>query len=273
MPELPEVETVKKGLELIFGKRSQIAQIKLMRGDIRSPIPPIIKTVFNDRTIKGVRRRAKYLLIDTDAGILLCHLGMTGTWRLAKIGQERDHDHCYIILKDGRRLAFRDPRRFGLLDFIAPGCEEKHPRLRALGPEPLDVKAFTPSYLFEICRGRKIALKSAIMDQRIVVGVGNIYAQEALFRSRLSPTKRAGRLTLEQAAILVGHIRKVLTEAITAGGSTISDFRQAGGDNGYFQHNFQVYDRQGEPCPNCKTPLHSAVVGGRGTTWCRTCQR
>jgi formamidopyrimidine-DNA glycosylase len=273
MPELPEVETVRAGLARLFGAKSAISRLEFTRADIRDPIPKVLWTCFSGQPIRGVRRRAKYLIIDTDVGSLLCHLGMTGTWRLAPAGDERDHDHCYMHLRDGRRLAFRDPRRFGILDYIAPQQESHHPRLKKLGPEPLDSSAFSPSYLKACCQGRKQALKPVIMDQHIVVGVGNIYAQEALFRSQLSPTRRAGRLTLPQAETLVGHIRAVLSEAIKAGGSTISDFRQAGGDSGYFQHNFQVYDRGGQPCSRCQAPLHSAVVGGRGTTWCRSCQR
>jgi formamidopyrimidine-DNA glycosylase len=178
-----------------------------------------------------------------------------------------------LYLGDGRRLAYRDPRRFGLLDLIEPGGEARHPRLVELGPEPLDATAFSGDYLLALCRGRKQAIKPVIMDQQVVVGVGNIYAQEALFRSQIRPTRPAGRVKRDEIQRLVGHIREVLGQAIAAGGSTISDFRQAGGDGGYFQHNFQVYDRAGQPCAACGKPLHGAVVGGRGTTWCRHCQR
>lgn len=273
MPELPEVETVRAGLERLLGHRAVIRAIDLQRGDLRAPIPPGLPRVLRGAAITGVRRRAKYLLFDTSKGILLSHLGMTGTWRLAPTGDERPHDHCYLHLMDGRRLAFRDPRRFGLMDLVATGGEATHPRLVDLGPEPLDDTAFTIQHLLDRCHGRKQALKPVIMDQQVVVGVGNIYAQEALFRARIRPTRPAGRLTRAEAATLVAHIRTVLAEAIAAGGSTISDFRQAGGDGGYFQHNFQVYDRGGQPCPVCGTRLTGAVVGGRGTTWCRRCQR
>ena len=272
MPELPEVETVRAGLERLLGSGAVIRAIALQRGDLRAPIPSQLPRRLRGATITGIRRRAKYLLFDTSQGILLSHLGMTGTWRLAPLGDERPHDHCYLHLMDGRRLAFRDPRRFGLLDLIDLGGEANHPRLVDLGPEPLDQAAFTIDHLLACCHGRKQALKPVIMDQQVVVGVGNIYAQEALFRARLRPTRPAGRLTRAEATVLVAHIRTVLAEAITAGGSTISDFRQAGGDGGYFQHNFQVYDRAGQPCAICGTALHGAVVGGRGTTWCRRCQ-
>jgi formamidopyrimidine-DNA glycosylase len=273
MPELPEVETVRAGLERLLGTDSVIARVELTRADLRAPIPPELPRRLRGRPIIGVRRRAKYLLIDTPRLTLLSHLGMTGTWRLAPAGDERDHDHCYIHLGDGRRLAFRDPRRFGLLDLIEAGGEACHPRLAALGPEPLDPVAFTSDHLLDACRGRRQALKPVIMDQQVVVGVGNIYAQEALFRAGISPTRAAGRLTRAEATVLVEHIRVVLGQAIAAGGSTISDFRQAGGDGGYFQHAFQVYDRAGQPCAKCQAPLRGAVVGGRGTTWCRRCQR
>lgn len=273
MPELPEVETVRAGLERLLGNAAVIRSIILNRADLRAPIPAGVATRFSNTAITGVRRRAKYLLFDTPRGSLLSHLGMTGTWREAPPGDERVHDHCYMLLTDGRRLAFRDPRRFGLLDLVEPGGEASHPRLIDLGPEPLDDTTFTVDHLLASCRGRKQALKPVIMDQQVVVGVGNIYAQEALFRAGIRPTRPAGRLKHEEAERLVSHIRTVLREAITAGGSTISDFRQAGGDGGYFQHNFQVYDRAGQDCAVCGNMLHGAVVGGRGTTWCRRCQR
>lgn len=273
MPELPEVETVRAGLERLLGTTAVIRVLELLRADLRSPIPPELPARLQGMRITAVRRRAKYLLFDTPGGVLLSHLGMTGTWRLAPAGDERPHDHCYIHLADGRRLAYRDPRRFGLLDLVEPGGEAGHPRLIGLGPEPLDPAAFTVEHLLACCHRRKSAIKPLIMDQQVVVGVGNIYAQEALFRAGLRPTRPAGRLTRSEAVSLVGHIRAVLREAIIAGGSTISDFRQAGGDGGYFQHHFQVYDRAGQPCAVCAAPLHGAVVGGRGTTWCRRCQR
>lgn len=273
MPELPEVETVRAGLERLLGRRAVIRAIALQRADLRAPIPPEVATRFNGAAITAVRRRAKYLLFDTVRGSLLSHLGMTGTWREAPAGDERLHDHCYLHLADGRRLAFRDPRRFGLLDLVEPDGEARHPRLVDLGPEPLDEATFTVDHLLSLCRGRKQAIKPVIMDQQVVVGVGNIYAQEALFRAGIRPTRPAGRVKRAELEHLVGHIRTVLGEAITAGGSTISDFRQAGGDGGYFQHNFQVYDRAGQACVVCRTILHGAVVGGRGTTWCRRCQR
>lgn len=273
MPELPEVETVRGGLERLLGPTARIARIELKRKDLRVPIPRDLPRRLAGQLITEIRRRAKYLLWTTPAGSLLSHLGMTGSWRLAAAGDERNHDHCYLHLTDGRRLAFRDPRRFGLLGFVPLGGEANHPCLAGLGPEPLDTSTFTAAYLHARCHGRRGPIKALIMDQAIVVGVGNIYAQEALYRVGIRPTRAAGRVTGERLAALVNEIRLVLAEAIAAGGSTISDFRQAGGGSGYFQHNFQVYDRGGQPCRRCGTALKSGVVGGRGTTWCQACQR
>ena len=272
MPELPEVETVRAGLELLLAGAT-IARVELRRRTLRATIPARLPARLAGQPVVAVRRRAKYLLLDTPSGTLLCHLGMTGTWRLAPAGSERDHDHCYLHLQDGRRLAFRDPRRFGLLDFIPLGAEQEHPRLAGLGVEPLDEAAFTADYLAAACRGRRQAIKAVIMDQATVVGVGNIYAQEALFRAELRPQRAAGRIPRAALVTLVTVIRAILRAALTAGGSTINDFRQAGGASGYFQHQFRVYGRAGQPCPTCAATLVGGVVGGRGTTWCRSCQR
>ncbi|MBA2479040.1 MAG: bifunctional DNA-formamidopyrimidine glycosylase/DNA-(apurinic or apyrimidinic site) lyase [Planctomycetes bacterium] len=271
MPELPEVETVRAGLERLIGTEARIARIELMRPDLRVRIPPSLGRRLAGQPITGIRRRAKFLLIDTPAGSLLCHFGMTGTWRLAPPGDERPHDHCYLHLADHRRLAFRDPRRFGMLGLVEP--HGRHPSLDGLGPEPLDAQQFTLEHLAQRCRRRKAPIKAVIMDQAVVVGVGNIYAQEALFRAGIRPQRPAGAITRARLARLVDEIRLVLAEAIVAGGSTISDFRQAGGDSGYFQHRFRVYGRAGEACVACGARLTGGVVGGRGTTWCRTCQR
>jgi formamidopyrimidine-DNA glycosylase len=272
MPELPEVETVRAGLAgLLSGAR--IRRIQLMRRDLRSVIPAALPRRLAGQQILAIRRRAKYLLIDTAAGSMLCHLGMTGSWRLAPPGSERDHDHCYLHLDDGRRLAFRDPRRFGLLDLVEPDQEGTHPRLRELGPEPLDAQAFSLDHLARVCARRVTAIKGVIMDQRHVVGVGNIYAQEALFRSRILPQTSARTLPCPALALLIRQIRSVLTQAIRAGGSTISDYRQTGGGSGRYQERFLVYARAGLPCQRCATILLGATVAGRGTSWCPHCQR
>lgn len=273
MPELPEVETIRTGLDRITRDHPIIARVRLMRRDLRFPVPKEISNVLKGQRITGVRRRAKYLLIETPSAILLSHLGMTGSWREAPSGDEDKHDHCYIELADGRRLAFCDPRRFGLLDLIEIGQEGHHPRLRHLGPEPLEPKAFTGEYLFEKSRKRKVASKVFIMDQRVVVGVGNIYASEALHRAGIKPQKAAGRLTRLECEILVEDIRGVLREALAAGGSSIRDFRQASGAVGHFQASHLVYARGGEPCRRCATPIRSKVIGGRSTYWCAKCQK
>jgi formamidopyrimidine-DNA glycosylase len=271
MPELPEVETVRRGLErLLQHPPARIARVQLTRPDLRVAIPADLARRLAGQPVTAVRRRAKFLLIDTPAATLLCHLGMTGTWRLAPAGDERAHDHCYLHLADGRRLAFRDPRRFGMLGLVEPGGA--HPSLAHLGHEPLEA-AFTLDALAAMCRGRRAPIKGVIMDQRLLVGVGNIYAQEALFRAGIHPRRAAGRVPRARLAVLRTAIRAVLREAIRAGGSTISDFRQAGGDGGYFQHRFRVYDRGGKPCVRCGEKLKSGVVAGRGTVWCATCQR
>jgi len=271
MPELPEVETVRRGLETLLGRSAVIDHVELRRRDLRAPIPRDLPRRLAGQPIIAVRRRAKYLIFDTPAVGLLCHLGMTGTWRLAPPGDERTHDHCYVHLADGRRLAFRDPRRFGLLALTT--AARPHAALTGLGPEPLDAAVFHADALLAACRGRRAATKAVIMDQAVVVGVGNIYAAEALFRAGIRPARPAGRLGRDRCERLVGAIRSVLAKAIAAGGSTISDFRQAGGDGGYFQHEFQVYDRDGQPCLACRATLRQRRIAGRSSVYCPGCQR
>ncbi|HVK60716.1 MAG TPA: bifunctional DNA-formamidopyrimidine glycosylase/DNA-(apurinic or apyrimidinic site) lyase [Bdellovibrionales bacterium] len=271
MPELPEVETVRRGLEEIVAKRPRIKKIRLLRKDIRFAIPRKLPQFFEGERIVGIRRRAKYLLIDTEHRSLLSHLGMTGSWRVLQ-GDLDKHDHFLIELEDGRTLAFRDPRRFGIIDFVERGAEETHVRLKHLGPEPLDESAFTTDLFFKRSRKRKSAIKVFLMDQETVVGVGNIYASEVLFRSRVKPTKLTGKITKDEASRIVSNVRLVLEEAIEAGGSSISDYRKADGESGAFQDRFMVYDRKGEPCRVCKGPIRSKVIGGRSTFWCPRCQ-
>lgn len=271
MPELPEVETVRRGLEEIFVKHPKIKRIRLLRKDIRFPIPKKLAGIFEGRKITGVRRRAKYLLIDVPDYALLSHLGMTGSWRLLE-GELDKHDHFLIDLDDGRTLAFRDPRRFGIIDFTQHENEAKHKLLSHLGPEPLDEKTFTVELFFNRSRKRRSAIKVFLMDQETVVGVGNIYASEVLFRSGVRPGKHAGKITKAEAERIVSNVRLVLNEAIEAGGSSISDYRQASGESGGFQDRFKVYDRKGEPCVVCKSPIRSKVLGGRSTFWCPRCQ-
>lgn len=277
MPELPEVETVRNGLEQMLQSHPAIASIHLMRADIRFPIPKELAETLKGATITGVRRRAKYLLIQTDKGILLSHLGMTGAWRIESEASleasKGPHDHCFITLSDGRTLVYRDPRRFGVLDLVQTGQEENHLRLKALGPEPLDRETFTAESLYAQTRKRKVPLKAFIMDQRVVVGVGNIYASEALFGAKIRPQKNAGKLTKHESERLVAAIREVLERAIKAGGSSIRDYKNADGESGSFQDSHQVYERANEPCRICGAKIRSKVVGGRSTYWCPVCQK
>lgn len=274
MPELPEVETVRSGLESELKDHPVIESVRLMRADIRFPVPPELPARLRGQRVLGVRRRAKYLLIDTPDAILLSHLGMTGSWRFepTESAETDKHDHCFIELSDGRKLAFRDPRRFGMLDLVEPGQEKDHPRLKDLGPEPLDQTVFTGDYLHRISRKRRVAAKVFVMDQKIVVGVGNIYASEALFGARIRPTKLASRLSRNECDRFVEEIRRVLRAAIAAGGSSIRDYRSASGESGEFQASHRVYDRGGEACVVCGNPIRSKVIGGRSSFWCPKCQ-
>jgi formamidopyrimidine-DNA glycosylase len=277
MPELPEVETVRAGLNELLGDQPIIKQVKLMRPDIRFLIPPELPRLLKNQPILNVRRRAKYLIFETPRIGLLSHLGMTGSWRLLS-SKLLAHDHCCIEFMDGRRLVFRDPRRFGLLDLIdldprSDRSEINHIRLKKLGPEPLDRSTFTPDSMHSKAKNKRVAVKVFIMDQRNVVGVGNIYASEALFRAKIHPAQPAGQVSLRQWASLIAEIQIILSEAILAGGSTIKDFRQAGGSEGYFQNTFRVYDREGLPCLNCGKLIQNEVLGGRSTYWCAKCQR
>ena len=274
MPELPEVEIVRSGLEITFANQPSIERVVLHRGDLRFPMPADLNDRLRGAHVCAVRRRAKYLLIDTDRGILLSHLGMTGVWRVVEKGEKLVHDphqHVDIHLHDGRMLSFRDPRRFGVLDFIETGKENHHHLLKHLGPEPF-ADSFDAEYLFQRSRKRIMPVKGFIMDQKVVVGVGNIYASEALFKALIKPSRKAGSVTREGYVRLVKEIRKILKAAIRAGGSSISDFRGTQGDAGYFQRSFQVYDRAGEPCRVCKAPLKSKIIAGRNTYWCAKCQ-
>jgi formamidopyrimidine-DNA glycosylase len=261
------------GLDDLLKTQPLIRRVRLTRKDIRFKIPKDFAAALEGRRFLRVRRRAKYLLMETDDAILLSHLGMTGSWRLAESGDESIHDHCFIELEDGRTLVFRDPRRFGVLDLIKKEKNGRHKLLDHLGPEPLDESAFDARTLFEASRKRKVAVKVFIMNQEIVVGVGNIYASEALFRAKIPPGKKAARLTMEECVRLVAAIREVLNEAIEAGGSSIRDYRQASGESGEFQDSHRVYGRAGRPCVVCKAKIRARVMGGRSTYWCPSCQK
>jgi formamidopyrimidine-DNA glycosylase len=272
MPELPEVETVRRGLEQVLRDQPKILKFEFLRKDLRDPMPiPKIKTLVGE-AITAVERRAKYLVLRTSKGSLLSHLGMTGTWREAKPGDERSHDHIYIHFENGLRLAYRDPRRFGILDFIAVGKDSQHPKLSVLGYEPLP-DSFTGEVLWTLFRGKAVSVKVAIMDQKLVVGVGNIYASEALFKAGIKPSLSALKVSKERCKILVRSIREILLESIAAGGSSISDYEKFSGESGAFQNRFRVYDREALPCVVCGKKIRAQILGGRSTFWCSTCQK
>lgn len=275
MPELPEVETTRAGLAPhVEGRR--VRAVTLRRPDLRWPIPAEIGERLPGRTIERVRRRAKYLLLDTDAGSALLHLGMSGSLRVLPAATPvRTHDHVDIVLEGGHRdatqvLRFNDPRRFGCLLWQPAG--ETHELLRGLGPEPLS-DDFGGDYLFERSRGRSAPVKPFLMDQRIVVGVGNIYVAEALYAAGVSPLRAAGRVSRERYIALAAEIRRILEHAIRRGGTTLRDFLAPDGAPGYFEQELSAYGRGGEPCPRCGRPLRQAAIAQRATVWCGHCQR
>ena len=270
MPELPEVETTRAGLAPhVEGRR--VSGVVLRRAGLRWPFPPEIVRVLPGQQIEAVRRRAKYLLLETAAGSALLHLGMSGSLRAVPAATPLvAHDHVDLALDSGRVLRFNDPRRFGCLLWQPPG--ETHELLRGLGPEPL-TEAFDGDYLFFRSRGRSAPVKSFVMDQRVVVGVGNIYAAEALFAAGISPLRAAGRVSRDRYAALADAVKAVLAHAIARGGTTLRDFISPDGLPGYFETELAAYGRGGEPCPRCGRPLKEAAIGQRATVWCGRCQR
>jgi formamidopyrimidine-DNA glycosylase len=268
MPELPEVETTVRGLARVLDGR-RIARVEARRPDLRRALPEDLGQRLTGARVTGLRRRAKYGLIDTDRGdTLVFHLGMSGHWRTdpSEIGK---HDHFIIETEEGRRLALNDARRFGSLDLVPTDVLNEWPPFKALGPEPLDLDA---SELKRRLAGRKAAIKLLLLDQRIVAGLGNIYVCEALHRAGIHPMRAGGSVSLERLERLVPAIRKVLEEAISAGGSTLRDFASPDGELGYFPKSFAVYDREGKRCP-CGGTVRRFVQGGRSTFHCPSCQR
>ncbi|MCF7674467.1 MAG: bifunctional DNA-formamidopyrimidine glycosylase/DNA-(apurinic or apyrimidinic site) lyase [Akkermansiaceae bacterium] len=271
MPELPEVETTRRGIEPHVA-RTTIREVIIRRHDLRQPVSPSLAET-EGRRIKGVTRRAKYLLLAiADGSTILIHLGMSGSLRVAQPNDDwKKHDHVAITLGNGGQLRFHDPRRFGLVLHLTDTEPLDHPLLCKLGPEPLE-EAFTPAFLKAACATRSAAIKSVIMDNQVVVGVGNIYAAEALFLAGIHPLTPADRLTLPRLRSLTDAIRAVLTDAIAAGGTTLRDFLRSDGSPGYFKQHLFVYDRAGQPCRRCATLIARTVSGQRATCWCPKCQ-
>jgi formamidopyrimidine-DNA glycosylase len=271
MPELPEVETTRRSVApSVVGRR--IAKLIVYDPRLRWPVPASLKKSLEGRTVDALDRRSKYLLFRVGEGTLLVHLGMTGSLRVhTNAPARRPHDHVDIVFEDGSRLRYHDPRRFGAM-LWAPDPVLAHPLLRDLGPEPFDA-AFDADYFWRRTRSRSAAIKLALMDSHLVVGVGNIYANESLFRAGIRPTTRAGNLSRPRLARLVSEVRAVLTEAIAKGGSTLRDYVDAEGQPGYFQLDYFVYGREGEPCRKCGTPIRHRQLGARASFYCPVCQR
>jgi formamidopyrimidine-DNA glycosylase len=270
VPELPEVETVRTGLEtLLVGRR--IESVVCHRFSLRYPLPGL--AVLTGKRVMRVRRRAKYLLFDLEGDqILVWHLGMTGQFHvLPQQAEKGPHEHVRFDLSNGQSLRYRDARRFGYAGLLDAGMLESHPWFTGLGPEPLS-EDFNASHLALACSGRKAPIKSVIMDATVVVGVGNIYASESLFRAGIHPARAAGRISRKRLVLLADMIKQVLDEAIKAGGSSISDFVHTDGKPGYFAHTFRVYGRQGEMCVCCDKVIKRLVQAGRSTFYCSGCQ-
>jgi formamidopyrimidine-DNA glycosylase len=301
MPELPEVETVRRGLQPVM-EGSKILKVEARRKDLRFPFQKDFAARLTGQTVTGLGRRAKYLMADLASGnVLLMHLGMSGSFRVLKDEEQeapgkfyhpraegRAHDHVVFHMSSGATVVFNDPRRFGYMKIIARGAIEDEPLLMGLGPEPLG-NEFDAKMLARACVNKKTSLKAALLDQRVVAGLGNIYVCEALYRSHLSPRRLAATLATkagsrkgvaageptDHARRLVDAIHAVLNQAIKAGGSSLRDHRQTSGELGYFQHSFQVYDRDGEKCqtPGCGGLVRRFTQNGRSTFWCPKCQK
>lgn len=270
MPELPEVETTRRGLTPHLLSRT-ITGVTLRRPDLRWAIPGEITERLPGQRILGIERRAKYLLLDTTPGSALLHLGMSGSLRVLPASTPATaHDHVDIVLDSGCVLRFNDPRRFGCLLWQTAGTT--HELLRGLGPEPLSAQ-FNGEHLFARSRGRSAPVKTFLMDQAVVVGVGNIYAAESLHAAGIAPARAAGRISLARYALLADAVKQILAHAIERGGTTLRDFINPDGAPGYFEQELQVYGREGERCRRCDTPLRSLRLGNRASAWCVRCQR
>ena len=278
MPELPEVETVVRGLRpKLEGHRLKLVEQR--RPDLRFPLPENFAARLQGRRVERIQRRAKYMLLHLDDGqVLLCHLGMSG--RMVIVERARNgrrpplhrHDHVIFVTDAGTEIRFNDARRFGIMDLIAGDALEAHPLLRALGPEPLG-NDFNGPALAAALKGKRTPIKAALLDQQVVAGLGNIYVCEALFFAGLSPRRLAYTVQGNRAEKLAAAVRQVLARAIEAGGSSLRDYVQANGELGYFQHEWAVYGREGEPCRRCGAPVKRLAQSGRSTFYCARCQK
>ncbi|MBF9045789.1 bifunctional DNA-formamidopyrimidine glycosylase/DNA-(apurinic or apyrimidinic site) lyase [Rhodobacterales bacterium LSUCC0031] len=288
MPELPEVETVRRGLAPVL-EGARIAQALVNRPDLRWPFPEDMAARLTGARVTALRRRSKYILADLDTGeTLIVHLGMSGRMIISAPSGARDklaqfhhfhpapekHDHVVIDTEAGARVTFNDARRFGAMDLCPTVAVEQHWLIAGIGPEPLG-NGFHADHLIAAFKGKRSPVKTALLDQRIVAGLGNIYVCEVLYRAGISPLRQAGKIAVPRVAALVPIIREVLLEAIDAGGSSLRDYRQADGELGYFQHNFRVYGREGEACPtpDCQGVIRRTVQSGRSSFHCPSCQR
>lgn len=271
MPELPEVETTLRGIRpYLIGQ--WVERLIIREGRLRWPIPPDLPVRLQGQTIAALTRRGKYILIDVGQGSLLLHLGMSGSLRITESASPpRKHDHYDLTLPSGLCLRFHDPRRFGCLLWTEVDPEQ-HPLIASLGPEPLE-DGFSGNLLHARSRGRSLAVKSFIMDSHVVVGVGNIYASESLFRAGLAPQRAAGRISLNRYHRLAESIRQVLSASLEQGGTTLRDFVNESGAPGYFKQTLNVYDRDGQSCRVCGAPIKVSRLGQRSTFWCGVCQR
>jgi formamidopyrimidine-DNA glycosylase len=271
MPELPEVETTRRGIAPhVVGQ--QVAAIHVYDRRLRWPVPRSLQKKIVGRTVDALDRRSKYLLFRLGEDTLLVHFGMTGSLRLYSHAPPRDaHDHADIVLASGTTLRYHDPRRFGAILWVPPPTDA-HPLLAALGPEPFDASC-DARYLWAATRRRSAAIKLALMDNRLIVGVGNIYANESLFRAGIRPTIPASRVSERRLERLLTEVRATLTDAIAKGGSTLRDYVDARGEPGYFQLDYFVYGREGLPCHVCGTAIRMIRLGGRATCYCPRCQR
>jgi formamidopyrimidine-DNA glycosylase len=270
MPELPEVETTRRGIAPhVLGQI--IENVIVRQPQLRWPVPADLPEKLRGRIVRNVGRRGKYILLDMEAGALILHLGMSGSLRItAPDAPPRKHDHLDLIFGNGLCLRFHDPRRFGCLLWTGD-APELHPLLADLGPEPLEAE-FSGRYLHDKSRGRSAPVKTFIMDSHVVVGVGNIYANESLFRAGISPVRPAGRISLQRYEKLAEAIRTVLEASIEQGGTTLRDFVNEAGNPGYFRQTLQVYDRDGEACRRCGSDIRLGRLGQRATYWCPHCQ-